>query len=88
MNLPLAYWHSGGEVLAGGGSVLTPADVEALQGLYVDEARAARAAGEPPIQVERLAYQLTTASDAAARWRRASGPVWFSGETKRLARAP
>jgi hypothetical protein len=75
MNPPLAYWHSGGEVMAAGGRSLSLADVQALRGLYLDEARAAGAAGETPAHADRLARELATAFDAAARWRRAGGPL-------------
>jgi hypothetical protein len=75
MSPPLAYWHSGGAVMAAGGRVLNPADVEALLGLYVDEARAAKAAGKPSPRAEHLIRQLADASHAAARWRRAGGPM-------------
>jgi hypothetical protein len=38
----LVYWHSGGAVLSASGQALSRADVEALLGLHLDEARAAR----------------------------------------------
>ena len=75
MKPPLAYWCSGGDLIAGRGARLSIADARALWGLYLDEARAATAAGdrEAETRAARLAAQLLRAVKARQRWVKASG---------------
>jgi len=67
------YWHSGGEVIAGG-RALNSGDLRVLAALHQDERRAARAAGDRLAhrRASRLIADLAQARLAAARWRRAS----------------
>lgn len=76
MNRPLAYWHSGGDVVSADGHALDGGDVEALLAWHEDELRAARAADDTTAQASaaRRAGDLVTASIALERWRRAAGP--------------
>ena len=77
MSAPLAYWHCGGDVIHRGKRALGPYDGLALQGLYLDEARTAAAAGDWAglDRALRLESQLRAAIDAAERWRRCSAPL-------------
>jgi hypothetical protein len=77
MRAPLAFWCSGGDLIAGqdaSGAPISIADARALWGLYLDEVRAALAAGDRSAEVRaaRLAVQLLRAVKARQRWRRAS----------------
>ncbi len=74
MSRPLAYWHSGGDMMCAGGMTLSRADAAWLQKLHLDEARAADAAGDRSLseRVLELATELSTTVEAADRWRRAS----------------
>jgi len=75
MTPPLAYWSSGGDLIAGRGLRMTPADAQALWELHLDEAYAAALAGDRSGQAmaSRLAVQLKRAVRAQTRWRQASG---------------
>ncbi|HEX4181139.1 MAG TPA: hypothetical protein VHY32_10145 [Caulobacteraceae bacterium] len=77
MKRPLAYWSSGGEVVAVGGQVLSTEDQGALGGLHLDEAQAAARAEdwEAGLSALRRVRQLLEAVDAGARWRRAGGRI-------------
>ena len=77
MSAPLAYWHCGGEVIHRGARALGPHDGPALRGLYLDEAKAAAAAGDWAglDRAMRLESELSKAIDAAERWRRAAAPL-------------
>ena len=74
MRTPLAYWCSGGDLIAGQGSPISIADARALWALYLDEMSAAIAAGDRAAerQAARLAAQLLRAVKARQRWRKAS----------------
>jgi len=74
MSHPLVCWHCGGDLVCAGGIVLSPSDAACLHDLYVDEARAAGAAGKHSLSVQalKLATELSEAAGAARRWRRAS----------------
>jgi len=74
MSPPLAYWHSGGDMMCVGGKILSPADAAWLYDLYLDEARAAAEAGDGAAGARalELATELSAAGEAAGRWRRAS----------------
>ena len=73
MNPPLTYWHSGGDMMCAGGTVLSVGDAAGLHDLHLDEARAAAAAGEELLSMRalKLAAELSAAAEAAWRWRRA-----------------
>ena len=75
MRPPLAFWCSGGDLIAGQGSPISIADARALWGLYLDEMSAAIVAGDRTAErrAARLAAQLLGAVKARQRWRKASG---------------
>jgi hypothetical protein len=70
----LFYRHCGGEVIAGDGRALETADLTALYGLHLDEARAAKLAGDEAARATAvlLVGELAAATRDAARWLRAS----------------
>lgn len=74
MSRPLAYWHSGGDMMCVGGVALSAADAAWLHDVHLDEARAAVDAGDRLLGARALtlASQLSAAAQAARRWRRAS----------------
>jgi hypothetical protein len=67
MSRPLAYWHSGGDLVCAGGIVLSASDAAWLHDLYLDEARAAAEADEGSLRARalRLATELSAAAEAA-----------------------
>ena len=75
-----SYWSCGGDIVAAHGQYLSVDDVEALHGLYVDEARAASAAGNFAAwrTARRMAAELAHALAQSQRWRRASYPTCVS----------
>ena len=60
-------------MVCAGGMILSPADAACLHDLYLDEARAADAAGDRALSAQalKLAMELSMAAEAARRWRRA-----------------
>ena len=70
----LAYWPSGGDILATHGRAVPIEDAERLRNLYVTEARAAEAAHDYPTCAVslRLAMELRRALAVCGRWRRAA----------------
>jgi len=73
MSRPLAYWHSGGDMVCAGGIILSASDAACLHDLYLDEALAAAEAGRALLRARamQLATELSAAAEAARRWRRA-----------------
>lgn len=85
-SLGLTYWHSGGAIITAKGRAIAPDDAWRLSVRHQHAAEVASAHnGAPRDEALRLANELRTALEAAARWRRAAAAYEPGGLANRAA---